>query len=224
MNADTFFERIRGGLIVSCQALPNEPLHGPAFMVGMAQAAASVGAVGIRANSPVDIRAIADAVSLPLIGLDKHGSEEVFITPSPDHARGVARAGAHMVAMDATCRRDDLRESFDAVLEEGALIMADIATVADAEAALAAGCHCVSTTLSGYTDDSPQQTEPDLELVAKLRATLAIPVIAEGRYNTPELARAALDAGAFAVVVGSAITRPQLIAANFVAAMECRLG
>lgn len=224
MNAETFFEQIRGGLIVSCQALPDEPLHGSAFMVGMARAAASVGAVGIRANSPADIRAIAEAVSLPLIGLDKHGSADVFITPSPEHARGVAQAGAQMVAMDATRRRRDLRESIDAVLAEGALVMADIATIADATAAQAAGCHCVSTTLSGYTADSPQQAEPDLELVVKLSTMLDIPVIAEGRYNTPELARAALDAGAFAVVVGSAITRPQTIAAGFVAAMGRRLG
>jgi len=129
-----------------------------------------------------------------------------------------------MVALDATCRRRDLRESVEAVLAEGALVMADIATIADAIAAAAAGCHCISTTLSGYTDDSPQQTEPDLELVATLSTTLDIPVIAEGRYNTPELARAALDAGAHAVVVGSAITRPQIIAAGFVSAIGRRLG
>jgi len=222
MNAETFFQQIRGGLIVSCQALPNEPLHGSAFMVGMARAAESAGAVGLRANSPADISAIAQASPLPLIGLEKEGAAGVFITPSAVHAARVARAGAHMVAMDATLRRTDLPESIQAVLTEGALVMADIATEADALAAAAAGCHCVSTTLSGYTEDSPRQEGPDLELVARLASKLDIPVIAEGRYNTPELARSAIEAGAFAVVVGSAITRPQHIAAGFVRALPPR--
>lgn len=215
-----FFERIRGGLIVSCQALPGEPLHGSDIMARMAMAAEEAGAVGIRANSPSDIRAIRNLVDLPLIGLEKVGSEGVYITPTPEHVRRVAEAGAHMVAFDATKLRDELCESIDVARECGALVMADIATFDEAVAAEQAGCDCVSTTLSGYTEDSPHQEGPDLVLVSKLAASLHIPVIAEGRIHTPELARSALDAGAFAVVVGGAITRPQQIAQRFAAALK----
>lgn len=217
--------RLRGGLIVSCQALPHEPLHGSEIMARMALAAWQGGAVGIRANTPQDIRAIREAVPLPLIGIYKDGDAAVYITPTLEHGRAVARAGADIVALDATSRpRPDgrtLAETIAALHAEFAIpVMADVSTFDEGLAAVEAGADLVSTTLSGYTPYSPQQEGPDLALVAALAERLTVPVIAEGRISTPALARAALEAGAFAVVVGAAITRPQWITARFVAALQ----
>ena len=218
-------ERLRGGLIVSCQALDDEPLHGAEIMARMALAAWQGGAVGIRANGPEDIRAIRAVVPLPLIGLYKDGTVGVYITPTFDHARAVADAGADIVALDATLRPRPKGERLAAIIaaihaECGKPVLADISTVDEGLAAVVAGADLVSTTLSGYTPYSPQQEGPDLDLVRALAARLAVPVIAEGRIRTPAEARAALDAGAFAVVVGGAITRPQIITASFVAGLS----
>ncbi len=223
--AHEIIERLRGGLIVSCQALEDEPLHGAEIMARMALAAWQGGAVGIRANSPEDIRAIRALVPLPLIGLYKDGTEGVYITPTLDHARAVADAGADIVALDATPRPRPKGEQLAAIIaaihaECGKPVLADISTVDEGLAAVAAGADLVSTTLSGYTPYSPQQVGPDLDLVRALAARLSVPVIAEGRIRTPAEARAALDAGAFAVVVGGAITRPQSITASFVAGLS----
>lgn len=217
--------RLRGGLIVSCQALPHEPLHGAEIMARMATAAWQGGAVGIRANTPADIRAIRAAVPLPLIGLYKAGDAEVYITPTLEHARAVVEAGADIAALDATARpRPDGRTLPEVIAalhaEFGIPVMADVSTVEEGAAAVRAGADLVSTTLSGYTPYSPQSAAPDLALIAALARCVAAPVIAEGRISTPEMARAALEAGAFAVVVGAAITRPQWITAQFVAAMQ----
>lgn len=222
MSPDTFFSKVHGGLIVSCQALEHEPLHSAEIMARMALAAVEAGAVGIRCNSPADTAAIRAAVDLPIIGIYKDGDTDVFITPSVQHVIDIAEAGADMVALDATRRRNDLAACVTAAHERSTLVMADISTFEEGLAAAVLGVDCVSTTLSGYTDYSQQQSEPDLELVRRLSEVLEIPVIAEGRYNTPLLARDALDAGAHAVVVGSAITRPQLIAAEFVRALNNR--
>lgn len=221
-------EPLRGGLVVSCQALPEEPLFGSEIMARMARAAQVGGAVGIRANTPDDIRAIKAVIpALPLIGLWKvivPGFEEVYITPRLREAVAVAQAGADIIALDATRRPHpegtaaELIAAVKTATEKA--VMADIATEADALAAIEAGADILSTTLSGYTADSPPLEGPDLELVARLAArNLPIPVIAEGRIQTPEQARAALEAGAFAVVVGGAITRPQQITQWFAQAM-----
>ncbi len=219
--------RLRGGLIVSCQALPDEPLHGAAIMARMAAAALEGGAVGIRANGPADIAAIKAAVTVPLIGLYKDGAEGVYITPTLDHARAVAAAGADIVALDATGRpRPDgrtLAEVIAAVHDELARpVLADVSTVEEGLAAFAAGADVVATTLSGYTPYSQSRPGPDLDLLAELVSRLPVPVIAEGRIHTPEQAHAALQAGACAVVVGGAITRPQWITAQFVAGINRR--
>ncbi len=221
-NLPEVIAKLRGGLIVSCQALPHEPLHGAEIMARMAVAAWQGGAAGIRANTPADIRAIRAAVPLPLIGLFKAGDAEVYITPTLEHGRAVAAAGADIVALDATARpRPDGRALAGVIAalhtEFGVPIMADVSTLAEGVAAAAAGADLISTTLSGYTSYSPQTTVPDLALVAALAERVAVPVVAEGRISTPALARAALAAGAFAVVVGAAITRPQWITAQFVA-------
>lgn len=222
-------ERLRGGLIVSCQALPNEPLFGSEIMARLAIAAREGGAVGIRANTPVDIRAIRAAVpDLPLVGLFKvvvTGFDDVYITPRLEDAAAVAAAGADIIALDATLRPHPEGSAADLIRAvkqvTGKLVMADIDSEASALAAVEAGADIISTTLSGYTPDSPALSGPDLALVRRLAAlNLPVPVVAEGRIATVEAARAALDAGAFAVVVGGAITRPQQITYRFVQAIK----
>ena len=217
------WSRLRGGLVVSCQALPGEPLFGAHIMAVMAQAAAQGGAAGIRANSPADIRAIRAAVALPIIGLYKreYDGVDVYITPSPEEALAVAEAGADIIALDATARPHpggltaaDLIRRVKA--ETGRPVMADISTLAEGLAAADAGADLISTALSGYTPDSPSQEGPDFALVTSLAATLRTPIVAEGRIWTPAEAREALAAGAFAVVVGTAITRPREITQRFV--------
>ena len=218
------------GLIVSCQAQPGEPLHSSYIMARMAVAAHEGGAVGIRAESPDDIRAIRAAVpDLPIIGLWKvtlPGYEHtVYITSRLSDARAVADAGADIIALDATLRphpEGTAAELIRAVkAATGRLVMADIDNEAAALAAIDAGADCVSTTLSGYTDDSPRSDTPDFVLIERLASlNLPVPVIAEGRIHTPEMARRVLDAGAFAVVVGGAITRPQQITARFARAVR----
>lgn len=225
MQADEFLERVRGALIVSCQALPDEPLHGPHIMARMALAAKMGGAAAIRANGPDDIRAIKAAVDLPVMGLYKEGSEGVYITPTFDHAWQLAHAGADVIALDATQRpRPDGVPLADLIarikVELSLPVLADVATLDEALAAQAAGADFAAPTLSGYTDYSPQLEGPDFDLIRRMAEALHIPIIAEGRISRPEQARQALDAGAAAVVVGSAITRPRLITASFAAALR----
>ena len=220
-----FIAQVRGGLIVSCQALSHEPMHGATIMARMALAAVEGGAVAIRANSPADVAAIRAAVTLPLIGLYKDDLPDypVYITPTLTHALAIAAAGADVIALDATARErpEPLADLIAAIHQETGLpVMADISTEAEADAAVAAGADMVSTTMSGYTDYSPQQAGPDLELVRVLAGRLTVPVLAEGRYHTPEQAAQALAAGATAVVVGGAITRPQEITRRFVEAIR----
>lgn len=222
-----FVAQVRRRLIVSCQAQPHEPLYGAAIMARMALAAKEGGAVAIRANGPADIRAIRAAVDLPIIGLYKDNipGYPVYITPTLDHARAVAGAGAQIVAIDATARPrphpGTLADFIAAIHAEiGCPVLADIATVEEGIAAEAAGADLVSTTMSGYTEESPQQKDPDLELVRQLAPRLNIPLIAEGRYRTPEQIRQAFAYGAVSAVVGGAITRPQEITRWFVEEIE----
>lgn len=216
-------ESMRGGLVVSCQAYPGEPLRDPRAMELMARAAAAGGAVGIRAQGLEDIRRIHRSVHLPQIGLWKVAGEPVFITPTLDHAVQVAAAGAEIVAVDGTRRpRPDGLTLAQTVTEihaqTGALVMADASDLDDGLAAEDAGADIVGTTLSGYTS-GPVPDGPDLELIARLSERLRVPVFAEGRIHTPEQARQAKDAGAFAVVVGTAITHPTSITSWFVRAL-----
>ncbi|RIK36648.1 MAG: N-acetylmannosamine-6-phosphate 2-epimerase [Chloroflexi bacterium] len=221
-----FVNQVRGGLIVSCQALPGEPLFGAEIMARMAVAAKQGGARAIRANTPVDIAAIRAAVDLPVIGLYKEEipGYPVYITPTLEHARQVAAAGADMIAIDATARPrpepGSLADFIAAIhAETGCPVLADISTAEEGRAAAAAGADLVSTTMSGYTPYSPQQAGPDLVLVRDLAAAVTIPVLAEGRYRLPAQVHQAITAGALAVVVGGAITRPQEITRWFVAAL-----
>ena len=212
----SLFSRIEGGLVVSCQALEDEPLHSAEIMARMAEAAMIGGAVGILCNGVEDTKAIRAKVDLPVIGLWKVGREGVYITPTADHALSIIDVGADMVALDATKMRANLESDVLAIHKAGGLVMADISTYEEALMAADVGVDCISTTLSGYTEWSPQQEAPDFDLVNRLSNRLSIPVIAEGRINTPELLEEAFAVGAFAVVVGSAITRPQWITSNFI--------
>ena len=228
MTITEISDRLRGGLVVSCQALPHEPLFGSGIMARLAIAAQAGGAVGIRANSPADIAAIRAVTDLPLIGLSKVDvpSFDVYITPTVADALAVSQAGADIIALDATSRPHPEGLTADFIrrvrAETGKPILADISTDDEALEAQEAGADFISTTLSGYTSYSPQSEEPDLDLVRRLALVLTIPLIAEGRIATPQQARAALDAGAWAVVVGGAITRPQQITERFMRVIQGR--
>jgi N-acylglucosamine-6-phosphate 2-epimerase len=205
-----------GSLVVSCQAGAGNPLRDPAAMALMARAAVAGGAAAIRANGPDDVAAIRAAVDVPILGIHKLGDPAgVFITPDPDAAAAVVRAGADVVAIDGTLRpRPDgrtLRDHVAAIHEGlGVEVMADADSLASGVAAREAGADIVGTTLSGYTG-GPVPDGPDVELVARLRAALDCPIVAEGRFWTPADVRAAFDAGAHAVVVGTAVTNPMAI-------------
>lgn len=222
MNAaHSELERLRGGLVVSCQAPPGSPLRDPAIMAAMAKAAAAGGAVGIRAEGIADLAAIQKTVDLPLIGIRKAIDPDggVFITPSVASARALVDLGIRLIALDGTTRPrpggDELHEVIDAIHQAGAAALADVATVRDADHAVAAGADAVGTTLSGYTPDSPASTEPDLQLLEQLLRRLPVPVFAEGRFWTPAQAARALALGASFVVVGTAITNPVEITRRF---------
>lgn len=217
-----FIKQVNKQLIVSCQALSNEALFGADIMAKMAVAVERGGAKAIRANTPVDVKAIRQAVSLPIIGLYKVVLPDypVIITPTLKHALALAEAGADVIALDATDRphpEGDIRELIAGIHEQtNCLVMADISTLAEGIAAEKAGADMVSTTLSGYTPYSPQQDMPDILLVDELAQKVTVPVFGEGRYHTPQQVQQALNAGATAVVVGGAITRPREITARFV--------
>ncbi|TAM93228.1 MAG: putative N-acetylmannosamine-6-phosphate 2-epimerase [Jatrophihabitans sp.] len=222
-----FRAAVRGRLIVSCQAPAGHALRDTATLVRMARAAVDGGAAAIRCGGVggvADVAAIRRQVALPVIGLTKDGAEGVYITPTVAAARAVVAAGADVVALDATGRpRPEgaaFADSVAAVHALGALVMADTATLADAVAAVAAGADVVATTLSGYVPGSPAPDGPDLALVAAVRVALPdVVLVAEGRYHHPAQARAAVDAGADSVVVGTAITDPAWITGRFAAAL-----
>jgi N-acylglucosamine-6-phosphate 2-epimerase len=223
MVNNSIFENFRGGLIVSCQALENEPLYGSDHMAGMARAALMGGAVGIRANTPQDISAIRSAVPLPIIGLYKQTipNYEVYITPTFKSAEEISRAGADIIALDATLRlRPESKNAADLIHEVHTRlnkpVLADIDCIDAALAASDAGVEAVSTTLSGYTACSPALSTPDFSLIEALARKLSIPVVAEGRFWTLDEVNHAFDLGAYAVIIGGAITRPQLITKRFV--------
>ncbi len=218
----TRLDTLQGGLVVSCQPVPGGPMDEPGMVVGLARAALDGGAVGLRIESIAYVEAVRAAVDVPIIGLVKEDRDDtpVRITPTAQAARALAEAGADIVAFDATDRPrpDPLADIVRAIHDAGALAMADCASTSDMHGALTLGADCVGTTLSGYVS-GPEPTEPDLELIAAARA-LTTYVVAEGRLRTPEQAAAALARGAFCVVVGSAITRPEHVASWFVEALR----
>ena len=215
---------LKGKLIVSCQAYMGEPLRHPETMAQMARAAELGGAAAIRCQGLSDIAAIKGRVEIPVLGLWKEGHDGVYITPTLRHARACIAAGADVVALDATGRpRPDGRtfEETVAALKGETLVMADCACMDDVRRAVAAGVDIISTTLAGYTDDRPKTDGPDLEFVREAVAEAGdIPVFCEGRIHTPQQAREAMEAGAFAVVVGTAITHPTSVTGWFCDALK----
>lgn len=213
----------QGSLIVSCQADETSPFGAPEFIRAFAHAALEGGAQGLRLEGTASIRAVRPMTDLPVIGLIKRrsASQPVYITPEPADVWACAEAGADIVAFDATLRaRPTSVESLVIAAHAcGALALADISSVEEAQEALLAGADLISTTLSGYTPYSPQLPEPDLQLVSDLAAR-GIYALAEGRIRTPAQAQEALSRGAFAVVVGSAITRPEVVTTWFREALE----
>lgn len=203
------------GLIVSCQALPNEPLHSSFIMGRMALAAKEGGAIGIRANTTADIQAIKAEVDLPIIGIIKQDYDNMipYITPTMKEVDALVKEGIDVVALDATINQDEdfLKEVIAKYPKQK--FMADISTVEEGLRAEKLGFHFVGTTLIGYTEQSKGMN--NFQVLSTLIENCNVPVIAEGNFDTPEKARKALEIGAYSVVVGGAITRPQLIAKKF---------
>jgi N-acylglucosamine-6-phosphate 2-epimerase len=218
-------DRLRGGLVVSCQARGDNPLRHTPTIVRMCRATLAGGAVAVRVEGLEDVAAVSDAIDAPVIGLWKVGSQGVFITPGVGHALAVAGAGADIVAVDGTRRsRPDGSTLVDVTVavhdRTDALVLADVADRADAEQAIDAGVDVLATTLSGYTDpDADVPAAPDLDLVEELVGLGGVPVIAEGRYHRPDDVARALSMGAHAVVVGTAITDLRWATGRFVQAL-----
>ncbi|NMS88785.1 N-acetylmannosamine-6-phosphate 2-epimerase [Clostridioides difficile] len=219
-------DKVKGKLIVSCQALENEPLHSPFIMGRMAKAAMEGGAVGIRAQGVDDIIEIKKVTGLPVIGIIKRNYEDsdIYITPTKKEVDELLTTGCEMIALDATNRvrpnNEDLKEIIKYIKENGVLVMADISNYDEAITAQEYGVDCVSTTLSGYTPYTKVLEGPDFVLMERLVKDLEIPVIAEGKVNTPQDLKKVFELGVHSSVVGSAITRPQLITEKFVKAIE----
>ena len=216
-----FFSAVKGKLIISCQALPDEPLHSPFIMGRMARAAKEGGAVAIRAQSVADIEEIRAVAQLPVIGLIKqnYADSPIYITPTMREVEALIGTGCEMIALDMTDRerpqKTDVRDLVARIHAAHRLVLADISTYEEGMTAVELGADAISTTLSGYTPYSPQLAGPDYELMRRLVKNTTIPVFAEGRINTPEDLRSAMQTGVFGAIVGSAITRPQLIARRF---------
>ncbi|HEY3456597.1 MAG TPA: putative N-acetylmannosamine-6-phosphate 2-epimerase [Bryobacteraceae bacterium] len=218
-------QSLAGSLIVSCQAPDADPFRDAALMARFAQAAVHGGAAGIRANSAGDVTAVRRVVDVPVIGIQKRRQPDgkVLITPSFDDARDLTEAGAVIVAVECTTRaqRSGALELVRKIRAElGVPVMADIATLEEAIAAEQAGAELVASTMRGYTEETEHLRAFEPSFIAALVARLQIPVLAEGRVDTPQQAAEALRAGAHAVIVGTAITRPEVIARRFAAALE----
>lgn len=227
MTKAEILSQIKGGLIVSCQALPEEPLHSSFIMGRMAYAAMLGGAKGIRANSVEDITEMKKLVGLPIIGIIKHDCDDspVRITPTIAEIDALAAVGVDIIATDASDRVRTGGVTLDAFFKEvrakypDQLFMADCSTYEEALHAQEIGFDLAGTTLRGYTDYTRGIAIPDFDLLKKMADTLKIPVIAEGGIWSPEQLKKALNCGVHAAVVGTAITRPMDITKRYVKAI-----
>ena len=223
-------EKLKGQLIVSCQALPNEPLHSSFIMGRMALAAKIGGACGIRANTKEDIKEVQSQTDLPIIGIVKrdYKDSKIYITPTMREVDELIEVNPEIIAMDATFSERPGHKTLDDFFYEVKtkypykLWMADCSTVDEALHADELGFDFIGTTMVGYTEQSrgDRIEENDFDILRKIIAKAKHRVIAEGNINTPEKARRVIELGAFSVVVGSIITRPQLITKSFVEALN----
>lgn len=226
----TMVEEIKKHLIVSCQALETEPLHSSYIMSRMAYAAYVGGAKGIRANSVEDIKEIKKTVDLPIIGIIKRDYEDsdVYITPTYKDVDDLVKAGCDIIAMDATISERPGNISLDTFFKEvrkkypEQLFMADCSTIEEAIHADDLGFDFIGTTLVGYTKQSADDhiNADDFKIIKEILKKVKHPVIAEGNIDTPEKAKRVLDLGCYSVVVGSIITRPQVITKRFTDVIE----
>lgn len=227
-NKEEIFESIKNEVIVSCQALPEEPLHSPFIMGRMAYAAFLGGAKGIRANSVADIIEIKKTVNLPIIGIIKkvYGDCPVFITPTMAEIDALCEEGVEIIALDATTRiRPDgktIREVFPEIRKKypNQIFMADCSSYDDVKVAAELGFDCLGSTLAGYTEETKEKKLPDIELIRRMVTDFELPVIAEGGISTPEELKEVFEQGVHAAVVGSAITRPMEITKRFLSAVK----
>lgn len=216
--------KIKGGLVVSCQARKGWAMRGSDIMAAFAKAAEEGGAVGIRANGADDIRAICKKVDLPVIGISKIWDKNmrVFITPDFESAKEVIEAGASIVAMDGTRRERPNGETLEAIIKKihaqypDILVMADISTLEEGIYSGNCGADIISTTLCGYTPQTKEVNQFSFDLLNSLLKNVKAPIIAEGKIHTKEMARKVLECGCHSIVVGTAITRPEVITSWFV--------
>ncbi|MDE5984451.1 MAG: N-acetylmannosamine-6-phosphate 2-epimerase [Eubacterium sp.] len=224
MTNQEILEQIKGGLIVSCQALETEPLYDSYIMSKMAWAAYLGGAVGIRANTVVDIKAIKEKVDLPVIGIIKqvYDDSDVYITPTMKEVDSLAEIGCEIIAVDATNRSRPNGVSFEEFFTEvrakypNQLFMADTSCFEEGKKAEELGMDLIGTTMAGYTPYTRGTPLPDFKLMERYVHELNAPVIAEGGIWVPEQLKQAIDTGVHAAVVGTAITRPMDITKHFV--------
>jgi len=229
-----FPSALQGQLIASCQAPPGDPMDHSESLARMAICTVRGGARGLRANGAEHIAAFRKKLSrepngefhVPILGIEKHhGEHGVEITPTFAAACRIAAAGADVIALDCTSRSTHRAEPWPQIvrrihLELHVSVLADIATLEEGIAAAEAGVDAVATTMCGYTPETAHAHGVPYDLITELARWVNVPVIAEGRIGLPDQARRALDLGAYAVVVGSAITRPENIARGFVEAMQ----
>ena len=215
------------GLIVSCQAPVNSPLHDPYIIAAMAKAAVNNGAVAVRIDTPSHIQAVREKVQVPIIGLWKQviTGSDVYITPQFHHAVAVAEAGADIIAIDATTRNRPGDEKLADIItlihdQLNKPVMADVDTYEAAQLAVNAGADIVGTTLFGYTAQTKNFSPPGWELLTQIIENLNTFVICEGGISSPQMARKALDLGANAVVVGGAITGIDLLVQAYISTLE----
>lgn len=219
-------QSLKGGLVVSCQAYPGEPMLDPRTMTQIAQAAEIGGANAVRGKGIADLRAMREVLSIPIVGIVKVGDQGVYITPTLSDCLEVASTGVEIVALDGTRRpRPDgltLAQTIDGLKQKypEVLVMADCGSVDDIKQAAAAGADILGTTLAGYSGERPRTEGPDYELIAEAVELDLAPVLAEGRIHTPRQAANALAQGAWCVCVGTAITHPTSITRWFQEALQ----
>lgn len=223
-NEVKLINELENKLIVSCQAREGWPMYGTEIMAAFARAAEVGGAAAIRATGADNIRAIKNKTSLPILGINKVFNDDfdVYITPTYESAVDILKENIEIIALDATPRKRPNDETFESIFKKirknypNVLITAEISNIEEAKEVIKLDVDFISTTLSGYTAESESKDTIDLKLIEDIRRITQVPIIAEGKINTPQLAVEALKNGAHTVVVGTAITRPEIITEKFV--------